>query len=463
MVQGLGWNEDGLFASADDYHTSVSKRTKLNFPQSNHQEVDSSKKSSPLGLTLTKTPSFVNLVEMKLSQTRSKSCSNEKHQALVQETKMDGFVPQPMSDREKLKASNFPALLLKIGSWERLTRQEGDLIAKCYYAKRKIVWEVLEGSLKSKIEIQWSDIEAIRAIIRNNEPGILEIQLKQSPLFFRETNPQPRKHTIWHEASDFTGGQARICRIHLVKFPPGTLDKHYEKLLQCDDHLWELSQRPFPSLNSLYFCSSNIDGVLEIPFDFTSCNSPFPRPTIPPSLVPPHQTQNFKLPTGQPLDIVNSKSPMSVFKCQWRKQNSTDSALENQWMDPNTGVLFDFENHFLSESQNEWSNERKLLARLRSMCQPFQEASPENVIGMNQLEYNQETFYNEPSILGGNETFKVGGGIINPRPIDWLPSQVFDENQTVNFVSANSLYPYELSQQKVMDYAASGVGHKVDR
>lgn len=154
---------------------------------------------------------------------------------------------------------------------------------------------------------------------------------------------------------------------------------------------------------------------------------------------------------------------MTVFKCQWRKQNSTDSALENRWMDPNTGVLFDFENHFLSGSQNEWSNERKLLARLQSMCQPFQEANPENIIGMNQLEYNQETFYNERPILGGNETFKVDCGLINPRPIDWLPPQVFDENQMVNFVSANSLYPYDLSQQKVMDYSVSGVGHKIDR
>lgn len=154
---------------------------------------------------------------------------------------------------------------------------------------------------------------------------------------------------------------------------------------------------------------------------------------------------------------------MTVFKCQWRKQNSTDSALENRWMDPNTGVLFDFENHFLSGSQNEWSNERKLLARLQSMCQPFQEANPGNIIGMNQLEYNQETFYNERPILGGNETFKVDCGLINPRPIDWLPPQVFDENQMVNFVSANSLYPYDLSQQKVMDYSVSGVGHKIDR
>lgn len=37
MVPGFGSNENGLFASADDYHTSLSKRTKLNFSQSNHQ------------------------------------------------------------------------------------------------------------------------------------------------------------------------------------------------------------------------------------------------------------------------------------------------------------------------------------------------------------------------------------------------------------------------------------------
>lgn len=124
----------------------------------------------------------------------------------------------------------------------------------------------------------------------------------------------PLLYGLFFEKKSFFCG-----RIHLVKFPPGTLDKHYEKLLQCDDHLWELSQSPFPSLNSPYFsspnspyfCSSNRDGVSEIPFDFTSCNSPFPLPTIPPSLVPPHQTQNFKLSTGQPFDIVNSESPMS--------------------------------------------------------------------------------------------------------------------------------------------------------
>lgn len=43
------------------------------------------------------------------------------------------------------------------------SRYEGDLVAKCYFAKHKLVWEVLEGGLKSKIEIQWSDIMALKA------------------------------------------------------------------------------------------------------------------------------------------------------------------------------------------------------------------------------------------------------------------------------------------------------------
>lgn len=55
---------------------------------------------------------------------------------------------------------------------------EADLIAKVYYAKHKLVWEVLDGPLKSKIEVQWSDIAAIRAFIQEGQPGILEIEVR---------------------------------------------------------------------------------------------------------------------------------------------------------------------------------------------------------------------------------------------------------------------------------------------
>lgn len=73
------------------------------------------------------------------------------------------------------------------------------------------------------------------------------------PAFYQESNPQPRKHTIWHLTTDFTEGQASMHRRHYVRFPPGTLDRHFEKLLQCDRRLLELNRKGFPSFDSPYF------------------------------------------------------------------------------------------------------------------------------------------------------------------------------------------------------------------
>ncbi|KAF3772212.1 hypothetical protein EJ110_NYTH58481 [Nymphaea thermarum] len=62
------------------------------------------------------------------------------------------------------------------------SRYDGDLVAKCYFAKRKLVWEVLEGGLKSKIEIQWSDITSFRTIYRQNHPDQLEVEVVNAVL-----------------------------------------------------------------------------------------------------------------------------------------------------------------------------------------------------------------------------------------------------------------------------------------
>lgn len=48
-----------------------------------------------------------------------------------------------------------------------------------------------------------------QASFPDNGPSVLEFAVVRSPLFFRETDPQPRKHTIWHAASDFTCGEVR--------------------------------------------------------------------------------------------------------------------------------------------------------------------------------------------------------------------------------------------------------------
>lgn len=61
-------------------------------------------------------------------------------------------------------------------SEQYISHYEGDLVAKCYFAKHKLVWEVLHDGLKSKIEIQWSDIIALKATCPENEQeGILDL------------------------------------------------------------------------------------------------------------------------------------------------------------------------------------------------------------------------------------------------------------------------------------------------
>jgi hypothetical protein len=65
-------------------------------------------------------------------------------------------------------------------SVQYVSRYEGDLVAKCYFAKHKLVWEVLEGGLKSKIEIQWSDIAALKAICPENGQGTLDVVVRLS-------------------------------------------------------------------------------------------------------------------------------------------------------------------------------------------------------------------------------------------------------------------------------------------
>ncbi|XP_062159024.1 uncharacterized protein LOC133866499 isoform X2 [Alnus glutinosa] len=219
-------------------------------PPSQYNPLD---EPSPLGLRLRKSPSLLELIQMKLSQGGAPSSGAEQSEDFNLVAKQEIMGTAVSGPADKLKASNFPASLLRIGSWEYKSRYEGDLVAKCYFAKHKLVWEVLEGGLKSKIEIQWSDIMALKAHCPDNGPSSFNVVLARQPLFFRETNPQPRKHTLWQAAADFTDGQASIQRQHFLQCPQGLLNKHFEKLIQCDMRLNFLSQQPEIVLDSPYF------------------------------------------------------------------------------------------------------------------------------------------------------------------------------------------------------------------
>ncbi|KAG6538381.1 hypothetical protein ZIOFF_003498 [Zingiber officinale] len=221
-------------ASDDDERPRIKKRSKTTVPNLKvhvrffrFQKIDLCvlDDPSPLGLRLRKSPSLVDLIQMKLSQANAAAASsfgslqagNEKE---LKSSVISGSTP------DKMKASNFPILAI---FEQRVSKYEGDLVAKCYFAKHKLVWEVLEGSLKSKIEIQWTDITFLKMACTEDGIESLDIVLAKPPLFFRETDPQPRKHTLWQPTQDFTNGQASMFR------------KNIEKIAHCD-----------PRLNSLW-------------------------------------------------------------------------------------------------------------------------------------------------------------------------------------------------------------------
>ncbi|PON48210.1 hypothetical protein PanWU01x14_238600 [Parasponia andersonii] len=186
-------------------------------------------------------------------------CQRTTKQPLTNRTNHNATVvnsTSPTATQIDKKATHLYASFIEIGSWKRAAQHSEDLVAKCYFAKKRLVWEILEMGLKSKIEIHWNHIVGMRVALEENWPGIFEIELSQPPLFFKEICPRPMKHTLWDSAPDFTYGQAKLCRIHYLQFPPGAFDIHFEKLLLFEPRFLHLCKSPFPTEQSLYFPSN---------------------------------------------------------------------------------------------------------------------------------------------------------------------------------------------------------------
>ncbi|XP_050225121.1 uncharacterized protein LOC126674681 [Mercurialis annua] len=317
-------------------------------------------KLRPFGLKLNLTPSLLETMDKNLYNAPKSSSP-----------------PSPSPSNEKLKASNFPASLLRIGPWEIRSRNEGELVAKCYYAKKKLVWEILDMGLKYKIEIQWNDILAINAHIKENEPGILHLELSQPPSFHQETDPQPRKHTIWKMTSDFTKGPALRFRCHYLVFPPGVLDKHYDKLLQCDTRLKAASCKPFPSMESPYFDLSQLS-YTNYGFNYNR-ERLFSFSGVPPPLMAVRYGQQYQ-PTLPALSFKETQSPDSVMEFSHSDERTSTNAYEMAMLAAqgtmnNNNIIFDSSTATL----------------------PFNRQNQSNVLAYN------HNFNNNPSVLDPEE------------------------------------------------------------
>lgn len=69
---------------------------------------------SPLGLSLRKSPSLQEMIQMRLSQ----SCDDTNSETVLCVKKEESFGFAALGNVEKLKASNFLASVLRIGQWE---------------------------------------------------------------------------------------------------------------------------------------------------------------------------------------------------------------------------------------------------------------------------------------------------------------------------------------------------------
>ncbi|CAL5375490.1 unnamed protein product [Camellia sinensis] len=356
-------------------------------PPSQYNPLD---EPSPLGLRLKKSPSLLDLIQMTLSQGNSPKVGTQ--------AKKEHNASSVSGANDKLKASNFPASLLKIGTWEYKSRHEGDLVAKCYFAKHKLVWEVLDGGLKNKIEIQWSDIMALEAKYPDDAPGTLDVVLARQPLFFRETNPQPRKHTLWQATSDFTGGQASIHRQHFLQCPQGLLGKHFEKLIQCDPRLNFLSQQGEIVLESPYFeprismfdDSNELNREFDLNgeerqafFDLRDTASPSRAQPSPSSVMDTHAIEEIRsraeelkrLIEKDQIKVPELRSSMSMsdlvshiehrFSEQRTSNNFTLSVEERQSLE----ILDEITRCLFSDSQLTLASDEKcIMSRVNSLC-----------------------------------------------------------------------------------------------
>ncbi|KAL0900798.1 hypothetical protein Bca101_084759 [Brassica carinata] len=210
-----------------------------------------------LNLNYTPTREHFNKIESTLQEDRQKpphSTENTKNLTTTHET------PKNI---EKPKAMNFQISKIIIGEWTHKSVYPDDLKAKLYFAKRRLMWEILDedSRLKRKIEIQWSDVLSFRANIDPQDAtGTLEVELGKCPTFFMEINPQAGKHTQWKQLDqDFTLGQsASKYRRHTLHVFPGDLKRNLDKLVSADSFWSNLAKVNFPTLpQSLYFDNGN--------------------------------------------------------------------------------------------------------------------------------------------------------------------------------------------------------------
>ncbi|KAI6684597.1 hypothetical protein NL676_030510 [Syzygium grande] len=214
---------------------------------------------------------------------------------------------------QNFRSAREPISLLRIGNYQIRSQNASHLTAKWCYMNKQLNWEILVDRRKKKIEINWSNIAAIR-LRHGSDLRIFEIELYEPPRFYSTDELRPRVRAPWNPISDFTNCQASTYRIHYLEFPHGTLERNMEPLFLLDSRLLESTGRPFPSLESPFFVG-HVTGAPQAPPTSPSINSQLlQHHQIPPNhLSVPTYSSNSNLSTGPQFSKLRLPTTIIVY------------------------------------------------------------------------------------------------------------------------------------------------------
>eukprot|EP00897_Mesotaenium_endlicherianum_P002187 jgi/Mesen1/1997/ME000147S01086 len=194
-------------------------------------------KHPPLGLTLRKSGSFLELLSKQLA--KHDPVSPQRNEPEGSPVHMENALHmQAGCSMGKVKYSTLIAESITIGAWKQVSQHEEHIVAKFQYAQRKLIWEVLEEGLKSKMEVDYDDISFLRATYLGSAPSILEVWVRHAPAHHSMSTSEHREQTT---SEDFTHGVPAAPTRHLLTFPEGSLGKHFDQLRTSDPRLDEMA------------------------------------------------------------------------------------------------------------------------------------------------------------------------------------------------------------------------------
>lgn len=231
-----------------------------------------------------------------------------------------------------------------------------------------------------------------------------------------------------------------VTRRHLVRFPPGILDKHYEKLLQCDQRLLALSQKPFPSNESPYFDptmfaisehSLNFSGYRASGYQYPYQNC-YPAPAMGHFLRPiPNSTSGFTV--IDPAFGYQGGSSGQFMSNQGPSYMMTTTTPLNPVFHPQSfePMLNGIEEHLLGESQVSFPDDGSLCANMAAMSSFLEpsDVNPNNYHTNHSIARNCDNSNDHQH--DHDQVMQSIGGNVYPisEPLNWVtPPQVPNNN-----------------------------------